>query len=613
MYTPYLSHPDPTVKRKSGFLAPRYGNDSELGFLLEVPYYYNIAPDKDATVRPIITSKEGVVLAGEYRQRFAKGRIKFEGSATHDADEEENKQNRGHLFSEIRFDLTDTWRSGADIEYTSDDTYLRRYGFSSVDTLTTRLFVEGFRDRNYAAIQGYYWRGLSQGDSSGATPIVAPMLDFNAIGDAGPGGAHWSLDTNLTVLTRTNGTDGRRLSLRTGWELPHVARTGEVYRLYANLQTDAYLVDDVLEPGKSVIDPICVAPMLDFNAIGDAGPGGAHWSLDTNLTVLTRTNGTDGRRLSLRTGWELPHVARTGEVYRLYANLQTDAYLVDDVLEPGKSVGDLSSGFVGRIFPRVGLDWRYPFARSTGQTTQIIEPVAGIMLSPNGGNPDKIPNEDSLDIEFDDTNLLSRNRFTGLDRVEGGQRVYYGLQMGVYGSRGSGSAFIGQSYRFREDSTFAKNSGLEEHLSDIVGRVSIDPSIPAKIQYRFRLDKDKLTPRRNEVQADIGPPAFKISANYGFFGLGSGSGEFGNREELVAGFSSQLTKAWSIKASTRRDLEKSESLSHSATLQFVCDCFTMAIDFRRTFTVDRDVRPTDTIFVRLIFKNLGEVVTAAGP
>ena len=89
MYTPYLSHPDPTVKRKSGFLAPRYGNDSELGFLLEVPYYYNIAPDKDATVRPIITSKEGVVLAGEYRQRFAKGRIKFEGSATHDADEEE--------------------------------------------------------------------------------------------------------------------------------------------------------------------------------------------------------------------------------------------------------------------------------------------------------------------------------------------------------------------------------------------------------------------------------------------------------------------------------------------------------------------------------------------
>ena len=153
MYTSYLSHPDPTVKRKSGFLAPRYGNDTELGFLLEVPYYYNIAPHKDATVRPIITSNEGVVLAGEYRQRFAKGRIKFEGSATHDADEEENKQNRGHLFSMSRFDLTDTWRSGADIEYTSDDTYLRRYGFSSVDTLTTRLFVEGFRDRNYSAIQ----------------------------------------------------------------------------------------------------------------------------------------------------------------------------------------------------------------------------------------------------------------------------------------------------------------------------------------------------------------------------------------------------------------------------------------------------------------------------
>ena len=40
-YTPYLSHPDPTVKRKSGILAPSYGGDSELGVTLQVPYYLN--------------------------------------------------------------------------------------------------------------------------------------------------------------------------------------------------------------------------------------------------------------------------------------------------------------------------------------------------------------------------------------------------------------------------------------------------------------------------------------------------------------------------------------------------------------------------------------------
>jgi LPS-assembly protein len=524
LYTPYLSHPDPTVKRKSGFLTPRYGSDSQLGFLLETPYYFAIAPDKDATLRPIITTDEGPVLAGQYRQRFTDGRIDIEGSGTYGSDETGNDKFRGHLFSNARFDLTDTWRTGADIQLSSDDTYLNRYDFSSIDTLTNRLFVEGFRGQNYASAQGYYWRGLSTDDRPGQTPIVAPLLDFNSIGAPGPGGGHWTLDANMMALTRTDGTDSRRISMLGGWELPHIAKSGEVYRLYATLQTDGYSISDVMEPD-----------------------------------------------------------------------------------------GDTSSGFAGRAFPRAGLDWRYPFARSTSSNTQVIEPVAGIMVSPNGGNPDKIPNEDSQDLEFDDTNLFSRNRFSGLDRVEGGQRVYYGLQTAVYGTSGHSSAFIGQSYRLRRDSTFSEDSGLADHLSDLVGRVEIAPSFPLNLLYRFRLDKDDFSANRNELSATIGPKAFRINVDYGFFGEGSGSGEFGAREELTAGFSSQLTKAWAIGAWTRRDLQSDESLSHQIRLLYMCDCFTMSIDFLRTFTQDRDIQPSDSIFVRLTFKNLGEVGTAVGP
>lgn len=527
LYTPYLSHPDPTVKRKSGFLAPRYGGDSHLGVILETPYYINIAPDKDATLRPIITTEEGPVLAGEYRQRFADGLIGLEGSTTYASDETGSKDVRGHAFATARFDLTDTWRSGADIQYASDDTYLRRYGFSDIDTLTNHLFAEGFRGRNYAAVQAYYWRGLSVDDRPGESPIVAPMLDINAI--------------------------------------------------------------------------------------GPPGPMGGHWTFDANTMVLTRTDGTDSRRVSVLSGWELPHIARTGEVYRLYATLQTDGYYVDEVVEPGAPAGETSSGFAGRVFPRAGLDWRYPFARTSGTTTQVLEPVAGIVISPNGGNPDKIPNEDSQDLEFDDTNLLSRNRFPGLDRVEGGQRAYYGLQMAVLGMTGHSSAFIGQSYRLRRESAFSEDSGLADRLSDIVGRVAISPSFPLKLLYRFRLDKDNLAPRRNEVRTSIGPRAFNVNIDYAFFGQGTGSGEFGAREEITAGFRSRITRNWEIRASTRRDLERNESLSHTFGVQYNCDCFTASLDFTRTFTQDRDIQPSDTIFLRLTFQNLGEVGTAVGP
>lgn len=527
LYTPYLSHPDPTVKRKTGFLTPRYGSDSELGALIEIPYYFNIAPDKDLTLQPIYTSKEGPIISGEYRQRFTNGEFKFEGSGTRGSGADGSNENRGHFFSHAKFDLTDTWRTELKSEVVSDDTYLRRYGFRSPDPLTNHLNVEGFRNQNYASVEGYHWRGQSATDEAGNTPIVAPLVNFNAIG-----------------------------------------------------------TPDSL---------------------------GGRWTIDAGAMALTRTGGADSKRLSLRSGWELPHIARTGEIYRLYATLQTDGYLVDDVQEDGKTTGDLSSGFAGRVFPRIGLDWRLPFARPVGETMQVIEPVAGVMVSPNGGNPDKIPNEDSRDIEFDDTNLISPSRFTGLDRIEGGQRVYYGLQMGAYSRQGHSSAFIGQSYRLRRDRQFAANSGLSGKFSDIVGRVNIDPDFPVSVQHRFRLNKQNFVPRRNEVKALIGPAAFKVNVDYSFFGEGTGSDEFGNREEISTGFNSQISSDWSVHGSTRRDLQSNSTLNYRFGVEYRCDCLTVAVDFSRTFTSDRDLKPSDSIFVRFTFKNLGEFGSAVGP
>ncbi|MBT4906267.1 MAG: LPS-assembly protein LptD, partial [Rhodospirillaceae bacterium] len=81
-YTPYFSHPDPTVKRRSGLLTPDFGNDSQLGMLLRTPYFFTMGPDKDATITPIFTTKERVALAAEYRQRFTSGEFETDGSFT---------------------------------------------------------------------------------------------------------------------------------------------------------------------------------------------------------------------------------------------------------------------------------------------------------------------------------------------------------------------------------------------------------------------------------------------------------------------------------------------------------------------------------------------------
>ena len=81
-YTPYFQHPDPTVKRQTGFLAPGFGNSEQLGAQFEIPYFIVLSDTSDVTLTPIITTKQGVVGLVEYRQRFETGYLELEGSAT---------------------------------------------------------------------------------------------------------------------------------------------------------------------------------------------------------------------------------------------------------------------------------------------------------------------------------------------------------------------------------------------------------------------------------------------------------------------------------------------------------------------------------------------------
>ena len=534
MYTPYLSHPDPTVERRTGFLVPSYGSDSELGRLVSTPYYFDIAPNMDATFTPIVTTNEGVVGLGEFRHRLSKTGYVLGGSITH-ASREDGKSNglRGHLKGELRHEFDPTWRGGADLHLASDDTYLRRYNFEAPDTLENRVYAEGFRGRNYASANAYYFKGQRSNDNEGETPIVFPKLDYNYVGEPGSYGGIWKLDANALILSQTGGTDSRRLSAKTKWELPYISRLGEVYRLFGSLQTDAYWVNDVQE---------------------------------------------------------------------------SDA------------LGNTISGFSGRVFPQAGLEWKLPWARRDGRFTQIVEPIVSIIAAPSSQNPDRIPNDDSLSFEFDDTNLFSENRFGGIDRVEGGSRISYGLNSGIFGlNNGFSSFFIGQSYRFRRDNDFGTDTGLDDHFSDIVGRVDISPTQYVTALYRFRLDKDDLTPRRNELQAMVGVPKFRLKVNYlsidqqNLTDILDPEDEFRDREEITVGFTSQATKRWRFGADTRRDLTSSGgSLRHGAFLSYEDECFQFQVDYARKFTRDRDVKPSDTILFRVVFKTLGEVGTSTG-
>ena len=527
-YLPYFSHPDPSVERRTGFLAPTYGNDDLLGFVLRTPFYIDIAPNQDATFTPIFTTQEGVVLSGEYRHLFTDSAIRTDASVTHASTEDGDKDVRGHIFANYGVDIDDNWRGKLDVALTTDDTYLRRYDFDSRSTLVNHAQLEGFWDRDYAAANAYAFQGLRADDEFGTTPFITPLLDYNFVSDPGVFGSFWTFDSNVMVLTRTEGTDSRRLSLKGGWQLPYTSPIGELYRLYATVQTDGYSVDDQQRDPSN--------PNSNF------------------------------------------------------------------------------SGVTGRFFPQAGLDWRFPFVRNGQNIAQTVEPVAGVIVAPNVGRQDKIPNEDSRDVELDDTNIFDANRFTGLDRVEGGSRVYYGLRSGIYADNGAEmSLFLGQSFRFRENPEFSEGSGLNDELSDVVGSVYVAPVDWVDILYRFRVDTN-IEPQRHDVIARLGNDRLRLDAEYVFIERAEETSEFGDREEITLGLKARLTERWSIGAQTRRDLaDNGGALSNEANVTYADECIIISIDYSKRFFEDRDIRPSESVFLRITLRTLGDVGTSTTP
>ncbi|MFQ5784366.1 MAG: LPS-assembly protein LptD [Alphaproteobacteria bacterium] len=527
-YTPYFSHPDPTVKRKSGFLTPSFANRSKLGFTAEVPYFFNLAPNRDFTFSPIFTSREGVVLGGEYRERTNSGAFKLSGSITRPKRRGDNgerlpgRDTRGHIKGSGLFDLNDAWRWGFNISRSTDDTYLRRYGFGFEDTLTSRLFMEGFEGRSYAAINGYTFQGLEPTDDPGETPLVLPIADVNFIGDPGPFNGRFTLDSNLMVLTRNQGIDSRRLSVTGGWQVPYLGPLGDIYTLTTSLRGDLYLVDTAESPREP--------------ADGD------------------------------------------------------------------------TEDLIGRFVPQLSLDWRYPLIRHSGSVRQIIEPVFKFAVSPNFGKPNKIPNEDSQDFEFDDTNLFSLNRFPGLDRVEGGTRISYGLRMGAYGAGGGRTtAFLGQSFRAKADSTFDPGSGLDDNFSDYVGRVTVSPNDFIDLSYRFRLDNNNFTSRRSEVDLAAGPEWLRF--NLGFLSLDATSVNLdegvGKRQEIDVSALARFSDNWSLTAFHRRDLTADRTIDTGAGIVYEDECLFISVEGSRRFTEDRDFEPETSVKFVIKLKHLG--------
>ncbi len=129
-YFPFFSHPDPSVKRKSGFLVPYYGSSNNLGSWINIPYFKTLGNDKDVTFNPRIYADDKFIMQTEYRQSFMKTNLISDFSYNNDG-----KNSNSHFFTNINGNLDEGSNFKFSYQSVTNDNYLKIHNLSKSSPL----------------------------------------------------------------------------------------------------------------------------------------------------------------------------------------------------------------------------------------------------------------------------------------------------------------------------------------------------------------------------------------------------------------------------------------------------------------------------------------------
>lgn len=571
-YVPFFFTPDPTVRRKTGLLAPSLLQSDAIGFGVTTPFFWNIAPDYDVTFSPTILTRQGLLMQGEWRQRLMHGSYNIRAAGIFQNDPgaftdngsslSGDREFRGAVRTVGSFYLSQNWTFGWALDATTDRTFNRDYripGANYQDLLST-IYLTGMNDRNYFDVRGDYFRVQRENseedlpdDGDPTTPdvyehddqaeqaFVHPVLDHNFIVGHSVAGGELAFDSNLTSLTREN--------------------------------------SDLRHPDAG-FDPYFAGVAGSFT------------------------------RATSRASWKRRFIGPGGQLITPFTYAQADVNWID-AADDDAGLGSQESN--GRVMPAAGVEYEWPFLATLGSTVHTFGPKAQLITRPDEWHPGALPNEDAQSLVFDDTSLFEWDKFSGYDRQEGGTRANVGfLYQGLFPNGASVDALVGQSYQLTGENSFALRdhaltgigSGLESDNSDYVTRFTINTGRGLAFTARNRFDHDNLTINSTEISAVGAFRGSVASINYNFLRESPASGVFRRREELTGAASVQFTDNWSVLGSLTYDLQNDSRVAQSLGLAYADDCFAISATYSETTDPYSDLASEREIFVRVSLRTI---------
>jgi LPS-assembly protein len=583
-YMPYMSAPDPTVKRKTGVLTPMFSSSSVYGVGVAVPYYWALAPDYDFTFTPMITSKQGPLLQGEWRQRLLDGAYSIRASGIFQLDKEPFINTpgyldwRGSLETSGQFNLSDKWVWGWSGTLLSDKNYLYDYGLIrnlqvpsnliginiTPDYALSQIYLAGRGDRSYFDARTQYFYGLSPVDVQGQLPVVHPVIDHDYVFNSPIFGGELSFHNNLISLNR-----------------------------------DQANFDAISQP--ALVGGLCAQT---------ADP-----ALINKTNCVLRGVPGDYTRGSTEWNWKATVIDSWGQMFTPFFSVRADVADMNISNQPGvANFINTGQSDIGRVMPVAGLEYRYPLINVQSWGTQTIEPIGQLILRPNETFVGSFPNEDAQSLIFDDSNLFKVNKFSGWDRVEGGGRVNAGIQYTAQFNRGGNVNFLfGQSYQIYGLNSFALpsttntglNSGLDTAASDYVARASYQPSAALTFTSRFRFSETDFTLQRTELETVASFGRWTTTIMYGNYAAQPLIGFLDRREGILGTARFKLDPNWVLLGGAGYDIHAKSLTQTQIGVGYIDDCLILALNYITSYAYSGSVTVNHTYMAQITLRTLG--------
>jgi len=176
-YLPYFSHPDPSVNKRTGFLMPTIKSDAQLGDTFALPFFINIAGNKDLTFTPNLQSKGNNFYEINYRHKNEIGTLNLETSIN---DNNDNQGTRNHFFANADID-NKYGNLELLLQTTNNDTYMRKNNINDLKVLKSGLDFNRFENNKSFSLKTFAYKNLTV-HSGEQWEYIYPEINYSIFG-----------------------------------------------------------------------------------------------------------------------------------------------------------------------------------------------------------------------------------------------------------------------------------------------------------------------------------------------------------------------------------------------------------------------------------------------